>query len=107
MSVRAFPTGVVLLTVVLSTPAVYAAESRVLSRPGDKSRGEDEQIRRREEWFALSRGLDRTSRPDRLRAAGASELQQAQLQRRSTLALAGETWESLGPLTMTMLNWTM
>jgi PKD repeat protein len=77
-------------------------------QPGDKSRGEEEQIQKRQEWFILSRGLDKVARPDLLRAQAARELQDAQGgERLHALELAGETWTSLGPLTMTMMSWTM
>jgi hypothetical protein len=74
---------------------------------GDKSRGEEEQIRKREEWFVQSRGLQQVKRPDLLRAQAVEELETAQRARESELELAGETWSSLGPVGMTMLNWTM
>jgi hypothetical protein len=79
-----------------------------LPAPGDKSRGEEEQIRLRQEWFILSRGLDKVRRPDLLRARAVGELREAQgADRLREQELAGETWTSLGPLTMTMMSWTM
>jgi hypothetical protein len=76
-------------------------------RPGDKTKGEEEQIRLREEWFRTSRGLDKVERPDLLRAQAVRELALAQAERAPELERNGETWSSLGPVTMTMLNWTM
>ncbi len=73
----------------------------------DKSKGEEEQIKAREDWFIQSRGLDQVKRPGRLRARAAQELREAQEARRPELEAAGETWQSVGPITMTMLNWSM
>jgi PKD domain/Sortilin, neurotensin receptor 3, len=73
----------------------------------DKSKGEEDQIRKREEWFAQARGLRSERRPDLLRAQAVQELESAQAFRASELELAGETWSALGPVGMTMLNWTM
>ena len=55
-----------------SAGAAFAQEAAP-SRPaaaGDKSQGEEEQIRQREEWFALSRGLKASRRPDLLARGG-------------------------------------
>jgi photosystem II stability/assembly factor-like uncharacterized protein len=100
--------GLLTVFVLLWLAPSHAAETgqRPL-RPGDRTRGEEEQIRRREEWFMLSRGLDQVERPDLLRAAAVRELAKAQAERARTLLEAGETWEPLGPATMTMLSWVM
>lgn len=76
-------------------------------RPGDRTRGEEEQIRRREEWFVRSRGLDQVERPDLLRASAVRELAKAQAERAEALLEGGETWQPLGPATMTMMGWVM
>lgn len=89
--------------------AASAQERAEPSRPVevDKSKGEEEQIRRREEWFIQSRGLRSERRPDLLRAQAVEELDRAQASRATELELAGETWSALGPVGMTMLSWTM
>jgi hypothetical protein len=97
-----------LVVVAGGAPEVFAQERpERAARRGDKTKGEEEQIRRREEWFRASRGLDSVRRPDRLRAQAAREMGQAQRERDPALAANGETWTSLGPATMTMLSWTM
>lgn len=84
-------------------------EEEALSRePGvDRSHGEEEEIRRRQEWFIRSRGLDDVARPDLLRARAVRETALRQRRRADELRLAGETWSPLGPATMTMLSWVM
>jgi PKD repeat protein len=74
---------------------------------GDRSDGEEDEIREREEWFRETRGLDRTRRPDQARAAAVQQLRSARQARAVALAAAGETWSSLGPLSIKMLNWAM
>ena len=94
----------------LLVPLGASAQERAEpSRPVevDKSKGEEEQIRKREEWFIQSRGLRSERRPDLLRAQAVEELDRAQAARASELELAGETWSPLGPVGMTMLSWTM
>jgi hypothetical protein len=70
---------------------------RQVARRGSRSQAQ---------WFILSRGLDKVRRPDLLRARAVSELREAQGDT-PRLEQAGETWTSLGPLTMTMMSWTM
>jgi hypothetical protein len=67
-----FPASLLIVTVAL--PGVVLAQGRPQRppQPGDKTKGEEEQIRLRDEWFRTSRGLDKVERPDLLRAqAGA------------------------------------
>jgi PKD repeat protein len=111
MRLRTSAWGISLLTVALSQGAAFTQDSperpERVPRPGDKSKGEEEQIRKREEWFVQSRGLDKVERPDRLRAQAVRELARMQAQRRYELEMAGETWTSLGPASMTMMSWAM
>lgn len=100
---RSWARGVALLVAVFGQSLL--AQER--PEPGDKSKGEEEQIQKRAEWFVKSRGLDTVRRPDLLRARAARELVRAQAERTHELELAGETWTSLGPSSMTMLSWTM
>ena len=74
---------------------------------GDRTDGEEDEIREREEWFRESRGLDRARRPDQARAAAVQQLRTARQARAVALAAVGETWSSLGPLSIKMLNWAM
>lgn len=98
--------GVAVAAVVVSGIAI-SQQGPDLPPPGDKSQGEEEQIKERVKWFIHSRGLDKVQRPDRLRGQAVRELRQRQEARTLEVARAGEVWESMGPITMTMLNWTM
>jgi photosystem II stability/assembly factor-like uncharacterized protein len=75
-------------------------------RQVDKTHGEEREILERLEWFERARGLDATPSARRDRAQAVTTL-------RRTLAggmpplLAQDAWQSLGPDSMTMLNWTM
>ncbi len=72
--------------------------------PGDKSFGEEEQIRERVRWFRSSRKLDEVSRPGLLR-------KQAILRTKAMIAAQasrdGAVWQLKGPAPMTMFNWAM
>jgi hypothetical protein len=107
-----FAAGRVSLSVLLAAalgqgPALSQEGPARARRAGDKTEGEEEQIRLREEWFRLSHGLEKVARPDLLRAGAVAELARVQRLRAPELERAGETWSSLGPVTMTMLSWTM
>src|SRR5688572_28614755 len=86
-----------LLLVAIVATSQGAVFSQVLPPSGGKPRDEEEQIRRRREWFVLSRGLDTVSRPDRLRAQATREQELEGRQRLSALQRIGEIWEALGP----------
>lgn len=75
-------------------------------QPVDKSGGEEEQIRERVEWFERTRGLDAQPDARRLRANAVAALR-ARLARGVPSLLANQTWLSMGPAGMTMLNWRM
>src|SRR6188474_877310 len=75
--------------------------------PGDKTGGEEEEIREREEWFQLSRGMADVARPDLLRAGAVQDLARAQARRSEELKALGQSWQPIGPYSMTMLNWSM
>ena len=92
---------------VVATGIAVSQQKPDLPPPGDKSQGEEEQIKERVKWFIRSRGLDQAQRPDRMRGQAVQELRRARESREFELAAAGEVWESMGPITMTMLNWTM
>ena len=97
-----------LLAVVTMIPGSASAQRRAPARePGDKTRGEEEEIRKREEWFIQSRGLATVARPDRLRAEAVQDLARRQALRADELKAAGQSWQSVGPLSMTMMSWAM
>jgi photosystem II stability/assembly factor-like uncharacterized protein len=96
-----------LAVVTLSPGSVSAQSTRPEREPGDKTGGEEEEIRKREEWFALSRGLATVARPDRLRAEAAQDLARRQALRADALRAAGQNWQPVGPMSMTMLSWAM
>jgi photosystem II stability/assembly factor-like uncharacterized protein len=75
--------------------------------PGDKTAGEEEEIEKREEWFRESRSLDSVNRPDQLRATAVADLALRQAQRAEELRMLGQSWQPIGPYSMTMLNWVM
>jgi len=84
--------------------AVTAAAQQPPAR-GDKSRGEESQIRQRLEWFNRQRGLEELERPNLMRRRA---VEQARAMRdalpESQIYLE---WEQLGPEAMTMLGWAM
>lgn len=82
-------------------PAARVAEA------GDKTGGEEEEIREREEWFIRSRGLRDVARPDLLRASAVADLAVRRAARAAELQALGQVWQPVGPVSMTMLNWTM
>ncbi len=92
---------------ILFPAASHAQKRKPRSNPGDKTWGEEEQIREREEWFRRSRSLDTVKRPDLLRAAAVQDLAVRQAARASELAALGQDWQPIGPMSMTMLNWSM
>ena len=97
-----------LLAVVAMLPAPASAQRSAPPRePGDKTNGEEREIREREEWFRLSRGLGNVARPDRLRAEAVQDLARRQAQRAEELKAVGQAWQPAGPFAMTMLNWAM
>ena len=73
--------------------------------PGDhdRSRGEEERIRQREQWFFESRGLGGVERPDLIRASAVEQLRSASEGGRDILT----RWRNLGPESMTMFDWAM
>jgi photosystem II stability/assembly factor-like uncharacterized protein len=97
--------GLMLLGVSLPFWAAQGAAPEKNKRPGDKRNGEEEEIRKREEWFARQRGLDVTDRPGDLR-------RQAVWDQRFSLAqpmnrLVAFSWQPLGPSPMNMMSWLM
>jgi PKD repeat protein len=90
----------------LVTAPALAQQARVTAA-GDKTHGEEVQIHARELWFRETRGLDRARRPDQVRATAVQQLGTARRARAVALAAAGETWNSLGPVSIKMLNWAM
>ena len=113
------PSSVLFLAaVLLATPA--SAQSRepaaqvpdagaeeLLAEGVDRSEGEEEEIREREEWFADSRGLKDVARPDRLRAEAVRELAVRRAARSEELRAGSQVWQTVGPTSMTMLSWAM
>lgn len=95
---------VVLAGWVLSGAEVMAQTERG-SAPGDKRKGEQEQINAREEWFIKQRGLDTVVRPDLIRAGALEELKLS-LSQTPTRVVPG-SWVALGPSPMNMLSWSM
>src|SRR6202035_1853875 len=74
-------------------------------KPGDKRKGEEEEIRKREEWFAHQRGLEVTYRPGELRKRAVEELRLSLSRQLSQLV--GFSWQPLGPSPMNMMSWLM
>jgi len=87
------------LVVALATSVAVAQ-----APPGDLRDGEEEQIRRRVEWFVESRGLDRVDRADLRRRQA---VQRALSMRESEAARGLEAWRLMGPEAMTILDWVM
>lgn len=74
--------------------------------PGDKRNGEEEEIRKREEWFRQQRGLDDTYRPSELRKQAVEELKDRLAS--EPLDLVANSWSSVGPSPMNNLSgWVM
>ncbi|MEP7044894.1 MAG: hypothetical protein ABI843_17660 [Dokdonella sp.] len=87
-----------------ATSVIAAPGSGV--RVGDKSRGEEDEIRERVEWFEQARGLDEHN-DARLRRAQAVTVLRNTLAQGTPALLANETWLPLGPDGMSMLDWDM
>jgi photosystem II stability/assembly factor-like uncharacterized protein len=96
--------AIVTTAALLPAPA-SAQRDEGLREAGDKTSGEEEEIRQREEWFIRSRGLGDVARPDRLRAQAVQEL--AARRRAESHQNTGSGWVPIGPYGMTMLNWSM
>ena len=62
-----------------------AQRAAAVRQPGDKTDGEEEEIREREEWFLKSRGLATVTRPDLLRAEAVQDLARRQALRADEL----------------------
>jgi hypothetical protein len=84
--------------------ALAASVAVAQAPPGDLRNGEEEQIRRRVEWFVETRGLDRVHRADRLRRGA---VLQAKIMREAERPAGLGSWRSMGPEAMTMLHWVM
>ena len=72
--------------------------------PGDLEDGEEEQIRRRVEWFVESRGLENTHRADLQRLQA---VLQTKAMRKADHPRGLEAWRLMGPESMSMLDWVM
>ena len=94
------------LAFVLSLAPAFAADRPSPLQPVDKSDGEDEQIEKRLEWFVNARGLDDNADARTRRAQAVAHLKRQVANGVPTL-LASESWQALGPETMTMLDWDM
>lgn len=79
---------------------VEALCAQVPVPPGDRSGGEEQQIKERDAWFIARRGLDRVNRPDLLRRSAIESTKAAQ--KDSALS-----WQPLGPSPMQMVGWIM
>jgi photosystem II stability/assembly factor-like uncharacterized protein len=89
----------------------FAAATLAVAAPfalpqGDKSEGEDDEIRERVEWFRETRGLDDIA-DARERRAGAIATLKARVAAGMPALLAEASWQPLGPDGMTMLDWDM
>ena len=99
---------VAVLAVVAWIPGPVSGQARPAAKVlGDKTHGEEEEIKERVKWFHQSRSLASVARPDRLRAEAVADLARRQAQRADELRAGGQNWQTVGPLSMTMLNWTM
>ncbi|NJO56565.1 MAG: hypothetical protein HC834_09795, partial [Rhodospirillales bacterium] len=96
--------------------AALAQETDRRRDPGDRSRGEEEQIRQREEWFIAQRGLDQIDRPELLRAEALEEARVAMAAVEGDglvddglvdSGLVAGSWSVVGPSPMNMQSWVM
>jgi len=80
-----------------------------LDRPfplADRGHGEEGEIRERVDWFRQARGLDQVPQARSLRARAAQSLRRT-LAGGTPALLSNQSWQPLGPDSMTMLDWTM
>jgi hypothetical protein len=91
------------LMVGLGATAALAQEQKKI--PGDKRRGEEREIRMREEWFDLQRALDKELTAGKQRARAVEEQILAMAQ--PGLAAVPGSWAPVGPSPMTMPGWAM
>jgi len=96
--------GLVVLAVLAPLALARAADPE--KRPGDKRHGEEEQIRKRLEWFAHQRGLDVTYRPGDLRKRAVQDVRFSLFPRVNN-RLVGFSWQPMGPSPMNMMGWLM
>jgi hypothetical protein len=90
----------------LPEPAQADKEKDKEKIPGDKRNGEEEEIRKRREWFRQQRGLDDVYKPSELRRQAVEELKDnLALQ---PLTLVPNSWSALGPSPMNNIpGWVM
>ena len=90
----------------LPTLAILALSLSPLSaqEPGDKSAGEELQIKARVRWFSEQRGLFDNADAGRLRAEAALQTQARILEQGRNRTLTN-LWSSVGPSPMNVFNW--
>jgi PKD repeat protein len=100
----------VLAGLFMAVPAsAWHEEADHLEPPDEKEHGPREeswQIEQRQRWFEETHAL-RTSGATRERAKAAETLKAERRSKDPQLALRGESWEPVGPSSMTMTSWTM
>lgn len=72
-----------------------------------EGREESWQIEQRQLWFERTRSLNSTPNAGRLRADSVEALKQERLRSDPRRAAAGESWEPVGPSSMSMTDWVM
>jgi len=103
---RLGPLAFATLALAFSFAPAFAADRPSPLMPVDKTDGEDEAIEKRLEWFIDTRGLDENPDARSQRARAVKHLQR-QVANGVPALLASETWQAMGPETMTMLDWDM
>jgi len=98
--------GVAFLAAFASLAAAHAADRPLLLQAGDKENGEEEAIEKRIEWFEQARDLDENPQARTQRAREVTRLRD-QVANGVPALLAAESWQPLGPDSMTMLDWDM
>lgn len=84
---------------------VLAQVPSLRTAPGDKSFGEEAQIKARKQWFSERRGLKDTPDANQLWRQAVAQTKVAERQAR--FYQPGQVWVNRGPDSMSMLNWAM
>jgi hypothetical protein len=99
--------GLAVATLLTGTASAQETERR--RNPGDKTHGEEEQIRERELWFIAQRDLDRVYRPEAIRAAAVEETRATleAMEATGDERVVSGSWSVVGPSPMNMQSWAM
>ncbi|GAA0721689.1 hypothetical protein GCM10009105_32240 [Dokdonella soli] len=86
---------------------VAAGEPGLMPPYVDKSTGEEDAIRRRDEWFIKTHALDRTHDARGLRAASMQDQQRIASRAAPELLSTSPRWQSVGPRHIQFLDWAV